>query len=188
MWGPRQPVVVSKEWNRGDVKVEIMTAEAAKGAVARGLMYCGRKRTVHMAIGGRGASITRQTQGTSGRQVSPRLVVGWPPVGPHPRAVGITIRRPLVGACFRCWKTGHWKDKFPDRGWVDMRGVLRVDGEGTSVRIARDGCGWPCRRLGAIRTRPGWNKDRRRGGWDQIRGGGLRRPKTCLTTPKVWRR
>lgn len=30
MWGLRQPVVVSKAWNRVDVKVEIMTAEAAK--------------------------------------------------------------------------------------------------------------------------------------------------------------
>ena len=31
MWGPRQPVVVSKAWNRVDVKVELETAEAAKG-------------------------------------------------------------------------------------------------------------------------------------------------------------
>ena len=33
MWGPRQPVVVSRVWNRVDVKVELITAEAAKGAV-----------------------------------------------------------------------------------------------------------------------------------------------------------
>ena len=38
MWGPRQPMVIGRAWNRVDVKVEIMTAEAAKGAVVRGLV------------------------------------------------------------------------------------------------------------------------------------------------------
>ena len=33
MWGPKQPVVVSRAWNRVDVKMELMTAEAARGAV-----------------------------------------------------------------------------------------------------------------------------------------------------------
>lgn len=59
MWGPRQPVVVSKGWNCVDVKVELMTAESAKGAVVRGLVYAGMKRTVHMTVGGGGASLTR---------------------------------------------------------------------------------------------------------------------------------
>lgn len=54
MWGSRQPVVVSRAWNRVDVKVELMTAEAAKGVVIRGLVYCGMRRTVYMAVGGRG--------------------------------------------------------------------------------------------------------------------------------------
>ena len=40
MWGPRQPIVTSRAWNRVDVKVEIMTVEAAKGTVVRGLVYC----------------------------------------------------------------------------------------------------------------------------------------------------
>ena len=48
MWGPRQPVVIGRAWNRVDVKMELMTAEAARGAVMRGLVYCGTKRTVHM--------------------------------------------------------------------------------------------------------------------------------------------
>ena len=38
MWGPRQPTVIGRAWNRVDVKVEIMTVEAAKGAVVRGLV------------------------------------------------------------------------------------------------------------------------------------------------------
>ena len=59
MWGPKQPTVIGRAWNRVDVKVEIMTAEAAKGAVVRGLVYCGMKRTVHMVVGGGGARIPR---------------------------------------------------------------------------------------------------------------------------------
>lgn len=59
MWGPRQAVVVSKVWNRFDVKFEFMTAEAANGAVVRGLVYCGVSTTVHMAVGGGGASVIR---------------------------------------------------------------------------------------------------------------------------------
>lgn len=39
MWGPRQPAVVSNAWNRVDVKVELMTAEMAKEAVVRELVY-----------------------------------------------------------------------------------------------------------------------------------------------------
>ena len=42
--------MIGRAWNRVDVKVEIMTAEAAKGAVVRGLIYCGMKRTVHMVV------------------------------------------------------------------------------------------------------------------------------------------
>ena len=36
-------MVVSKAWNRADVKVEVMKAEAAKGVVVRGLVCCGMK-------------------------------------------------------------------------------------------------------------------------------------------------
>ena len=52
IWGPRQPVVVGRAWNRVDVKMELMMAEAARGVVMRGLVYCGTRRTVHMPVGG----------------------------------------------------------------------------------------------------------------------------------------
>ena len=39
--------------------MELMTAEAAKGVVMRGLVYCGTRRTVHMAVGGGGAAVAR---------------------------------------------------------------------------------------------------------------------------------
>ena len=71
MWGPRQPVVIGRAWNRMDVKMELMTAEAARGAVMRGLVYCGGKRTVLMAVGGGSASVPRS------RPVD---------MAPHPRA------------------------------------------------------------------------------------------------------
>ena len=59
IWGPRQPVVVGRAWNRVDVKMELMMAEAARGAVMRGLVYCGTRRTVHMPVGAGGASLVR---------------------------------------------------------------------------------------------------------------------------------
>ena len=59
IWGPRQPTVIGKAWNRVDMKVEIMTAEAAKGAVVRGHIYWGMKRTVQMGLGGGGVNISR---------------------------------------------------------------------------------------------------------------------------------
>ena len=59
MWRYRQPTVIGRAWNRVNVKGEIMTAEAAGGAVVRGLVYCGMKRTVYMAVGGGGESVPR---------------------------------------------------------------------------------------------------------------------------------
>ena len=109
MWGPRQPTVIGRAWNRVDVKVEIMTAEAARGAVARGLVYCGMKRTVHMAVGGGGASILRlgpqvgtvEIRRTGGRPIGSDVNGRLPMRGPPRRTVGMALRRPLVGACFR---------------------------------------------------------------------------------------
>ena len=132
MWGPRQLTVIGRAWNRVDVKVEIMTAEAAKGAVVRGLVYCGMKRTVHMAVGGGGASIPRlglrvstaETQGAGGRPIGPGMDGRMPTRGPPPRTVGMALRRPLVGACFKCRRTGHWKNECPDGGGVDTRGCF----------------------------------------------------------------
>ena len=132
MWGPRQPTVIGRAWNRVDVKVEIMTAEAAKRAVVRGLIYCGMKRTVHMAVGGGGASVPKlgprmgmaEIRGTGGRPIGPGMDERLPAVGPPPRTVGMALRRPLVGACLRCRKTGHWKNECPDGGGVDTRGCF----------------------------------------------------------------
>ena len=83
MWGPRQPTVIGKARNRVNVMVEIMMAGAAKGAVVRGLVYCGMKRTVHIAVGGGRANIPQLgprigaggTQGTGGRPVGPGMDV-----------------------------------------------------------------------------------------------------------------
>ena len=46
-----------------------MTGGAAKGAVVRGLVYSGLKRTVHMAVGGGGACMTRRAQETGGERM-----------------------------------------------------------------------------------------------------------------------
>ena len=100
MWGPRQPTVIGRAWNRVDVMVEIMKPEAAKGAVVRGLVYCGMKRTVHMAVGGGGASIPRlgprvaaaEFQGTGGYHIGPGMGGRPPAMGPPPRTIGMALR------------------------------------------------------------------------------------------------
>ena len=120
-----------------------MTAEAAKGAVVRGLVYGGIKRTVHMAVGGGGASIPRmgpqvstaETQGTGGRSIGPLMNGRLPTRGPPPRMVGMALRRPLVGACFRCRKTGHWKNECPGGAGADARGCFTCGWKG---HISRD--------------------------------------------------
>ena len=107
MWGPRQLTVISRAGNRVDVKVKIMTAEAAKGAVVRGLVYYGIKRTVHMAVGGSKASVrtlgprmdATEQIGRGGPRMAPKT-----PHGPvHVRGRGM----PFVGACFYYKETGH---------------------------------------------------------------------------------
>ena len=109
MWGPRQPVVVSRAWNRVDVMVELIMAEASKGAVIRRLVYCGMRRTVHMAAGGGGASVARLVHGTGGGRVDPGSSAGLP-VGRPTRMVERGVRQLQVGTCFRCQKPGHWKN------------------------------------------------------------------------------
>ena len=143
MWGPRQPTVIGRAWNRVDVKVEIMTAEAAKGAVVRGLIYCRMKRTVHMAVGGGGVSIlwlgprvgAAEIQRTGGRHIGPGMDAKPPAMGPPPLTIKMALRRPLVGTCFRCRKTGHWKNECPDGGGVDVRGCFTCGWKG---HISRD--------------------------------------------------
>ena len=143
MWGPSQPTVIGRAWNRVDVKVEIMTGEPAKGAMVWGLVYCGMKRTVQMAVGGGGASIPRlgprvgaaEIQETGGSHIGPEMDGKPPAMGPPPRTIGMALRRPLVGACFKCRKTGHWKNECPDGGGVDARGGFTCGWKG---HISRD--------------------------------------------------
>ena len=124
-----------------------MTAEAAKGAVVRGLVYCGMKSTVHMAVGVGEASIPRlgpqvgaaEIQGTGGRPIGPGMNGRLPARGPPPRTVGMALRRPLVGACFRGWKTGHWKNECLDGGGADARGCFTCGWKG---HISRDCPRW----------------------------------------------
>ena len=135
MWGVRQPTVIGRAWNRVNMKVEIMTTEAAKEAVVGGLVYCGMKRTVHMAVGGGGANVHRlgtrmgaaETQGTNSRRMGLVMGVGSPAVGSPPRAVGMAIPRPLVGAWFRCRKMGHWKNECPNGGGVGEWGCFTCE-------------------------------------------------------------
>ena len=105
MWGPSHPVMVNRAWNRVDVKVELKTGGAAKGAVVRGLVYSGLKRTVHAAVGGGGACMTRLAQETGGGRMGRRMVAGSPLVGPPTRTVGIVVQWPLVG---HASSVGRW--------------------------------------------------------------------------------
>ena len=67
-------------------------------------------------------------------------------------------------------------------------GALHANGDDISTGTAHDWYGCPFRRPGVLRTRRGWNNDRRRGVRDQMRGDRLKRTKTSLITPRVWRR
>ena len=134
MWGPRQPVVVSRAWKRVDVKVELMTGEAARGAVIRGLVYCGMRQTVHMAVGGGGASVARLVHGTDGGRLDLKPSV-WLPIGRPTRTVEMGGLQLQVGTCFRCLKLGHWKNECPDQGAVSTRGCFTGGWKGN---ISRD--------------------------------------------------
>ena len=163
MWGPRQPTVIGRAWNRVDVKVEIMTAEAAKGAVVWGLVYCGMKRTVNMAVGGGRARVPRlgpqvdatEIQRTGGRYMGAGMGGKLPAIGPLPQAIGMALWQPLVGACFRCRKTGYWRNECPDGGRVDARGCFTCEWKG---HISKD-----CpRRLRIAMLTTGGRKDKDR--------------------------
>ena len=123
MWGPRQPTVTNRVWNTVDVKVEIMTAEAAKGTVVWGLVYCGTSRTVHMAAGGGGASVLRQGLQTSTVEIGVRRPLATRATAYGPLRVSGVSARP-VGACFWCKKNGHWKNECPDGPGVLERGCF----------------------------------------------------------------
>ena len=130
MWGPRQPVVVSKAWNRVDVKVELETAEAAKGAVMQGLAYYRVRRTVKMAVGGGSASVIR---GQTTAPVPPRPGVFRQQ---QTRVAKNSGRRgKLVEGCFWCGKMGHWKYECPSKDRVDNRSCFTCGRKG---HVSRD--------------------------------------------------
>ena len=101
------------------MKLELMTADAARGAVLRGLIYCGTRRMVHMAVGGGGASVARIEN--VGR-ASVRAPVPATGAGLGGRISGGGVARSLrtlAGNCFRCGKVGHWKNECAGLGGVD---------------------------------------------------------------------
>ena len=107
MYGPRQLTIVSQGWNRVDVTVELMTAEAARRAVVHELVYYGTRRTVHVAVCGGGASVARvgSVGGAAVRKqhhCSKGDVAGR--TGAH---VGTGTWHPRVGSFCRCGKTSH---------------------------------------------------------------------------------
>ena len=152
MWGPRQPVVVSRAWNRVDVMVELIMAEASKGAVIRRLVYCGIRRTVHMAAGGGGASVARLVHGTGGRRVDPRSSAGFP--------VGMPTRMVERG-CDSCrWgRASGVRSQVIGRISVLTReellheAPLHAGGRVISAGIAHAGPSWTGRLPGALRIR-----------------------------------
>ena len=104
MGGPRQLVVIGRAWNRVDVKMELMTAEAPRGAVMRGLVYCGTKRTVHMAVRGGSTSVAR---------------VGPVEMTP-PRAPAQVPRARQLGQLGERWVRDwgeRWQGAASDAGW-----------------------------------------------------------------------
>ena len=135
MWGPRLPVVISRAWNRVDVKMELMTAEAAKGAVVKGLVYCGTRRTVHMAVGGGGASVTRTWPVDMAPSEAPAQVPRAERLGQVRRATSASIGRTMVGGCVRCGLIGHWKNECRGVGGVDNRSCFTCGRRG---HVSRD--------------------------------------------------
>ena len=150
MWGPRQPTVTNRAWNRVDVKVEIMRAEAAMGTVVLGLVYYRTRRTVHMAVGGSGASVPRRRLQTSTVGIGARRPMATPATGYGPLRVSGVSARPL-GGCFRCKKNGHWKNECPDGPRVVERGSFTCGLRGYISRFCPRRAVASVRREGAVK-------------------------------------
>lgn len=196
MWGPRQPVVISRAWNRVDVKLESMRAEAAKGAVMRGLAYCGMRRTVHMAVGGGGASMARtDVMGNAPPRV-PVIMPGARRVSRDGGSGNVRPGRTLAGNCFRCGRAGHWKNECGRSVVWTIGAASHAGGVDMSVGTAQGELWWSWILMPRVlrawqRGRSGRSMDRRRSGWCQTRRPGIRQKTPFLTTNgygKRWRK
>ena len=112
-------MVVSRAWNRVDVKMELMKAGVAKGVVVRGLVYYGTRRNVHMAVGGGGASVARAKPVDAAPLVAIARVPPPRQMSQVGRVAGSGLGRTMAGGCFRCGLVGHWKNECPRVGGVD---------------------------------------------------------------------
>ena len=128
-------MVVSRAWNRVDVKMELMTAEAARGAVTRGLVYCGTRRTVRMAVGGGGASVPRAKSVDMPPLGAPARVPRAGQLGQVGKVTGTGLGRTMAGDCFQCGLVGHWKNECPRAGGVDNRSCFTCGNKG---HVGRD--------------------------------------------------
>ena len=146
--------------------MELMTAEAGKGAVVRGLMYCGTRRTVHMAVGGGGASVTRAKPVDAAPLGAIARMLRAGQLGQVGRVRDSGLGRTMAGGCFRCGLVGHWKNECPRAGGVDMRSCFTCGKRG---HVSRD-C---ARRVAAIDAplRVGKGKDRAEHGPEERRMG-----------------
>lgn len=143
-----------------------MTAEAAKGVVVRGLMYCGVKRTVQMAVGGAGASVVRGNA-TGGRQAVGQVRLRNQAVG----VLGHEMDRPAggtvtTGVCFWYGKAGHWKNECPSSGDIDTRECFTCRLRGDISRVCPQRVG-----AAALETVGGKDESRMEHGPDERRMG-----------------
>lgn len=100
-------MVVSRAWNRVDVKVELITVEAAKGVELQGLVYRGVGRAGNMGVSGRGAMIPRVGVPGGGIAGTPAALVTIGRMGRNGSAGAAVLQGALVGGCFRCAEGGH---------------------------------------------------------------------------------
>ena len=121
--------------NRVDVMMELMTAEAAKGAVVRGLVYCGTRRTVHIAVGRGGASVARAKPIDPAPLGAIARVPRARQLGQVGRVTGSGLGRTMAEGCFRCGLVGHWKNECTRAGGVNNRSCFTCGKRG---HVSRD--------------------------------------------------
>ena len=136
MCGPKKPTVINRAWSRMDVKVQLMTAEAGRRAVVRGLVYYGMRRRIHMVVGDIGPSVPKlgipvgATTRVNGKRLRTTSVTSVGPVR------GVRYGGPHLGACFRYGRTGHWKNQCSNNPGVVNRGCFTCGLGDTIVELA----------------------------------------------------